>query len=58
MESSEQSSVNNLEVIVIENDSIGSGVINIDRNKIEAIPKTNQVPINTRRNKINRMNIM
>lgn len=46
MESLEQLSNNNLEVMDIEKDSVNSSVINIDRNKIEAIPKTDQVPTN------------
>lgn len=47
MESLEQLSSNNLEVrMEVENDSINSNVINIDRSKIEAIPKKNQVQIN------------
>lgn len=47
MESLEQLSSNNLEVMMeVENDSINSNVINIDRSKIEAIPKNNQVQIN------------
>lgn len=44
MESLEQLSSNNLEVMNIEKESINNSVFNIDRNKIEAIPKTNQVP--------------
>jgi len=44
MESLEELSNNNLEVMDIEKDNCSS--INIDRNKIEAIPKTNQVHIN------------
>lgn len=43
MESLEQLSCNNLEVMDIEKDSVNKNVINIDRNKIEAIPKNNQV---------------
>lgn len=43
MESLEQLSCNNLEVMDIERDSVNKSVINIDRNKIEAIPKNNQV---------------
>lgn len=43
MELSERLSGNNYEVMDVESDSINSNVINIDRNKIEAIPKTNQV---------------
>lgn len=43
MESLEQLSSYNLEVMDVEKDTINSNVINIDRNKIEAIPKTNQV---------------
>lgn len=46
MESLEQLSNNNLEAMDIEKHSINSSVINIDRNKIEAIPKTYQVPTN------------
>lgn len=43
MESLEQLSCNNLEAMDLENDSVNKNVINIDRNKIEAIPKNNQV---------------
>lgn len=43
MESVEQLSCNNLEVMDIEKDSVNNSLINVDRNKIEAIPKTNQV---------------
>lgn len=46
MESLEQLSGNNLEAMDVEKDPITSSVMNIDRNKIECIPKTNQVPIN------------
>ncbi|XP_026820566.1 DNA excision repair protein ERCC-6-like [Rhopalosiphum maidis] len=42
MESLDQLSSNNLEVMDVERVSINSSVMNIDRNKIEAIPKTNQ----------------
>lgn len=47
MESLEQMSNINLEVMDVEKDLnlINSNVINIDRNKIEAIPRTNQVQI-------------
>lgn len=47
MESLDQLTINNLEVMDVERGSINSSVMNIDRNKIEAIPKTNQVQINT-----------
>lgn len=50
MESLEQFTIDNLEVMDVERDSINSSVMNIDRNKIEAIPKTNQVLINTCKN--------
>lgn len=43
MESLTQLSSNNLEVMDVEKDSSNSNIINIDRNKIEAIPKINQV---------------
>lgn len=43
MESLDQLSCNDLEVMDVERGSINSSVMNIDRNKIEAIPKTNQV---------------
>lgn len=43
MESLEQLSSSNLEVMDVEKDSINSNIMNIDRNKIEAIPKTTQV---------------
>lgn len=43
MESLDQLSSSNLEVMEVEKGSINSSVMNIDRNKIEAIPKTNQV---------------
>lgn len=43
MESLEQLSCNNLEAMDVERDSVNKSVINIDRNKIEAIPKNNQV---------------
>jgi hypothetical protein len=43
MESLEQLSCDNLELVHVKRDSISSNVININRNKIEAIPKTNQV---------------
>ncbi|XP_025425310.1 DNA excision repair protein ERCC-6-like isoform X2 [Sipha flava] len=42
MESLEQLSCDNLELVHVKRDSISSNVININRNKIEAIPKTNQ----------------
>uniref|UniRef100_A0A2S2N6T6 DNA repair and recombination protein RAD54-like n=2 Tax=Schizaphis graminum TaxID=13262 RepID=A0A2S2N6T6_SCHGA len=42
MESLDQLSSNNLEVMDVERVSINSSVMNINRNKIEAIPKTNQ----------------
>lgn len=45
MESLEQLSCNNLEVMDLKSDSVNNSVINIDRNKIEAIPKNNQVLI-------------
>lgn len=50
MESLDQLSSNNLEVLDVERGSINSSVMNIDRNKIEAIPKTNQVLTNTCKN--------
>jgi len=50
MESLDQLTIDNLEVMDVERDSINSSVMNIDRNKIEAIPKTNQVLINTCKN--------
>jgi len=50
MESLDQLTINNLEVMDVDRDSINSSVMNIDRNKIEAIPKTNQVPTNTCKN--------
>jgi len=50
---SEQLSSNNLEATDLEKNSISSSVINIDRNRIEAIPKNNQVSINICRNKKN-----
>lgn len=43
MNSLEPLSTNNLEVMDIEKDPIINNVMNINRNKIEAIPKTNQV---------------
>jgi len=45
MESLDQLTINNLEVMDVDRDSINSStsVMNIDRNKIEAIPKTDQV---------------
>lgn len=46
MESLEQLSSNNLEVVGIEINSVNCKVINTDRNKFEAIPKTIQVPTN------------
>ncbi|XP_027841630.2 DNA excision repair protein ERCC-6-like isoform X1 [Aphis gossypii] len=42
MESLDQLSCNDLEVMDVERGSINSSIMNIDRNKIEAIPKTNQ----------------
>lgn len=42
MESLDQLSINNLEVMDVERGSFNSSVMNIDRNKIEAILKTNQ----------------
>lgn len=47
MESLEQMSNNNLEVMDIKKDLtlINSNIINIDRNKIEAISRANQVQI-------------
>jgi len=47
MESLDQLTINNLEVMDVERGSINSSVMNIDRNKIEAIHKTNQVQSNT-----------
>lgn len=43
MDSLDQLTINNLEVMDVERGSINSNVMNIDRNKIEAIPRTNQV---------------
>lgn len=45
MDSLEQLSNVSSEVMDVEKDSINTNIINIDRNKIEAIPKTNQVQI-------------
>lgn len=55
MDSLEQLSNINLEVMDVETDSINTNVININRNKIEAIPKTHQVQKNNKL-KINFMN--
>lgn len=54
MESLAQLSSNNLEVMEVENGSVNNCVMNIDRNKIEAIPKNNQVliKISLKQNKI------
>lgn len=46
MNSLESLSTNNLEVMDIKKDPIISNVMNINRNKIEAIPKTDQVHSN------------
>lgn len=46
MNSLEPLSTNNLEFMDIEKDHIISNVMNINRNKIEAIPKTDQVHTN------------
>lgn len=55
LESLEQLSSNNLEVMMeVKSDSVNSKVINIDRSKIEAIPKTNQVQINAYKLNINK----
>lgn len=45
MESLEPLSSDNLEVMGVEINSVNCKVINIDRNKIESIPKINQVQI-------------